>query len=64
MPLQRLPPGTRHERLAANMHARMLGSFWHDVFARDEVGSLDALRRGLEEWTRRSNDQLAAAPAR
>jgi hypothetical protein len=64
VPLQRLPPGARHERLAANMHARMLGSFWHDVFARDEVGSLDALRRGLEEWTRRSNDQLAAAPAR
>lgn len=64
VPLQRLPPGTRHERLAANMHARMLGSFWHDVFARDEVGSLDALRRGLEEWTRRSNDQLAPAPAR
>lgn len=65
VPLRRLPPGMRHERLAANMHARALGSFWNDVFARDEIGSLDALRRGLDEWTKRRNEEaLAAAPIR
>ncbi|MDO8186364.1 hypothetical protein Q5424_18755 [Conexibacter sp. JD483] len=59
--LQRLPPGNQHERLAANMHARILRSFWHDVFAREQLDSLDALRSGLGEWARRRNAKTLTA---
>lgn len=64
VPLLRLPPGRRHERVAANMHARAVGGFWQDVFARDEIGSLDTLRRALDEWARRRNEAaLASVPS-
>ncbi len=63
VPLRRRPPGTTRERLAANMHERILDSFWDELFAQDEIGSLAALRHELDGWIRHHNELTSVAAA-
>jgi hypothetical protein len=67
--LLRIPPGMRHERIAAHTHDRIAAAYWRNAFARDAGRSMDALRRGLRSWVDAHNsappphDAAALPPA-
>ncbi|MDO8214093.1 hypothetical protein [Conexibacter sp. CPCC 206217] len=58
--LLRVPPSSRHERVAAHTHRRIVSVYWRDAFAEDQGRSLSALRRGLRTWVDEHNDSPPA----